>query len=428
MRQSLIGLAHLNHNDERVRRWTLNTFARIGNDENCIAAVRHILGRTPSNETQTIAAGVAAIHRVARNPNDILSPLGIDPQLQVLAALQHVLPAKLDWSSLPLKVDSASPDYLRLALLVIGLERSPQHLLDPNYDDATMVKVLGRHDDNMVSQYSVWAITESQRLGISDLGIELRDVESQPANVRGWIYQLVAMHPEAAEENWEYLIAGSKDKLSEVRGGLILGLKDVYVDGLDSIILPWVAEEEDHETRERLYDHMIRQSGKCPIYAEYVSEIYQTEPEGSPTRQRMEVSASGTSLFGRFRRIAADASGDLFGRETSVTINTFNNSGTINTGALSQGGSASSSEINIDSVRAQLALIEQAIQASALSRLTKEAALAPIAAAKSDPTPEKIKRAVDVVDGLGKVAGAGVSLAPIIMPYLEAITKALGLS
>ena len=73
-------------------------------------------------------------------------------------------------------------------------------------------------------------------------------------------------------------------------------------------------------------------------------------------------------------------------------------------------------------------MIEQAIQASALSRPTKEAVLAPIAAAKSDPTPEKIKRAVDVVDGLGKVAGAGVSLAPIIMPYLEAMTKALGLS
>ena len=299
-----------------------------------------------------------------------------------------------------------------------------------------MVKVLGGHDDAMVLQYSVWAITENKRLGIADLGIELRDIENQPANVRGWIYQLVAIHEEAAEENWEYLIAGSRDKLAEVRGGLILGLKEVYVDGLDSIILPWVAEEDDHETRERLYDHMIRQSSKCPSYAEYVSEIYQTEPEGSPTRQRMEVSASGTSLFGRFRSIAAGASGDLFSRETSVTINTFNNNGTMNTGALSQGGSANSGDVKlhhinlqaIELVRAQLGLIEQAIQTSAFDRPTKEAALAPIAAAKSDLTPEKIKRAVDVVDSLGKVAGAGVSLAPVIMPYLGAITKALGLS
>jgi hypothetical protein len=438
MRQSLIGLAHMNFNDEKVRRWTLNTFARIGNDDNCVEAVQHVMARTPSDEIQTIAAGVAAIHKVSATPYDIIRPLGIDPQLQALAALQHIAPGSLDLSVLPLRVERASPDLLRLALLVIGLGKSPQNLLDPNYSDAAMVKVLGSHDDAMVLQYSVWAITENKRLGLSDLGIDLRDIEGQPANVRSWIYQLIGMHPEAAGANWGYIIGGSRDKAAEARGGLIHGLRDFYADGLDEVIFSWVAEEQDREVRERLYDHMIRQSAKCPSYADYVVEIYEAEPDRSPMRERMEVSASGTSLFGRFRRIAAAGSGDLFKVEIDMsTSNTFNNNGNLTAGALSVGGKATNKgDVNvqhynpqiIETVKAQLTLIEDAIKRSALDQPAKDAALGQIAAAKAEPTPGKIRQAVDFVDGLGKVAGAGIALAPIVMPYIGAITSVLSQS
>ena len=435
---TLIGLAFMSINDERVRRWILNTFARIGTEEECIQPIQHLLRSMPPEETQTAAAGVAAVCKLVRrgDAGKILRPFGIPPQLQVLAALQHVVPAKLDLASLPLNVETASADYLRLALLVIGLGKSPVNMLNPHHVDATMVKLLGGHPDPMVSQYSVWAITENPNLGLADLGIDLRDVDDQPENVRAWIYQLIGMNLDTVRANFDHIVAGSTDGSAEARSGLILGLRDVYVDGLDEVVLSWVTEECDREVLDRIYEHMIRQSARCPSYVEYVVEIYKAEPSGSAIRRRMEANASGTSLFARFRQIAYNGSGDLFPQVTSVTNYSFVNNGTMNTGALSQAGAAineGSANLQhydpqqISILKTQLGFAEEVIEGSSLSKSDRYSALGAIEAAKNDPTPGKVKKAVDALDSMGKIVGAGVALAPVLAPIMGAISSALGL-
>ena len=436
---SLIGLAFMSIDDEKVRRWTLNTFARIGNEDECVDPIQHVLSRMPPGETQTAAAGVAAVHKLMRksDPGKILAPFDIPPQLQALAALQHVAPDKLNLSALPLNVDTASPDYLRLALLVIGLGKSPVNMLNPRYADAVMVKVLGKHPDPIVSQYSIWAITENPNLGLADLGIDLQDIEGRPDNVRAWVYQLIAMDPNLAEQKFDHLVLGSSDRSAEARSGLIFGLRDVYIDGLDGLILNWLPDERDPEVLDRLYEHMVRQSGKCSSYAEYVVEIYEAEPPDSALRKRLEANAFGTPLFARFRHIAYSGSADLFNQmAVSVTNNSFVNNGTMNTGALSQTGSATNeggvnvqhyNPQQIGNLKTQLGLAEEAIKGSSLGKPDRDAALGTIEAARKDPTPGNVQKAVDALDNVGKIAGAGVTLAPVLAPIMGAISSALGL-
>ena len=119
--------------------------------------------------------------------------------------LQHVEAGDLDLRSLPINVEQASPDLLRLALVLVGLDRAPENLLNPRHDNAQMVKALGGHEDDVVVQYTVWAITENTHLGVADLGIDIKDIENQPPNVRGWIFQLLGMTRHEAERHVEFL-------------------------------------------------------------------------------------------------------------------------------------------------------------------------------------------------------------------------------
>ncbi|HVX76509.1 MAG TPA: hypothetical protein VHB49_10295 [Bradyrhizobium sp.] len=207
--QTIVGILHTPQaQDEKVRRWALNAIARIGRARTCLEAVINIL--TKFDDPQTIASGVAAVYSISANPTASLGVLkGFDPKTMLLGALQHVPHDQLDLSHLPIKVDTAELDHLKLALVVVGLDRAPAHLFDPRYENAAIVKVLGSHDDDVVSQYTVWAITENGHLSIRDLGIPLKDIEQQPANVRGWMFQLVGMSADDAQKNWD-LVAGRR--------------------------------------------------------------------------------------------------------------------------------------------------------------------------------------------------------------------------
>src|SRR5258708_5554203 len=212
--QSIVGLLSTQTKDEKVRRWALNALARLGREETAMEAVMRTL-KQYSEEPQTSAAAIAAIYRMSRKASDILRKLSFDEQMMTLAALQHVDANKLDLSALPLNVETASPDLLRLALVVVGLDRAPFNMLHPRYENAQLVKALGGHDDKIVSQYSVWAITENRSLGLGDLGIDIRNIEQQPPNVRAWMFRLIAMTAEDAERNFEYIELGMRDPVAE---------------------------------------------------------------------------------------------------------------------------------------------------------------------------------------------------------------------
>lgn len=293
---AVTGTAFRHTIDEKVRRWVLNTLARIGNAGTCIPAVQHLIKNHP-DEPQTVAAGIAAVYKlcVRSDPSEALSGINFDPQMRTLAALQHVPANKLDLKDLPLDVDRATPDLLKLALIVVGLDRSPENLLNPRHSDAEMVKALGTHHDPVVSQYCVWAVTENDKLRLAHLGIDLKDIENQPDNVRSWLFRLLAIEATAAEPHWEYINLGMGDPSVEARKGLAVGLRNTFVDVFEPLVMEWVTSEQDPEVRHHIMDHIVRQAQHSSRYHGYAVEIYDAEPADSLLRRSMEASAVQTS-------------------------------------------------------------------------------------------------------------------------------------
>lgn len=366
------------------------------------------------NEPQTSAAAIAAVFKMSPKARALLKKLSFNEQMLTLAALQHVDVERLDLTSLPINVETASPELLKLALVVVGLDRAPANMMHPRFKNSEIVKVLGGHHDNVVAQYTVWAITENPSLSLRDIGIDIRLVEDQPLNVRAWIYRLIAMMPEDAERNFEYVELGSRDSSPEARAGLAGGLKKTYFDGIESLILDWFLKEGDSETSQCLLDHMIIHADECPNYKTMVLEIYEREPPSSNLRRRMEAMAAGTSLYSEFKRTDTQ---DLFGGST-VTNNTFNISGGIQGGAVSVGGDATNSGQTLNQysadtltkIHTQLSRLEREVHESNLEDQIKGPILDQLKLAKESPTPGALSKLVSTIRHGGELVLAGTTI------------------
>lgn len=412
--QTIIGLLYTQANDEKVRRWALNALARIGREPQCMDAIVHTF-QSYEHEPQTSASAIAAIFRMSRKATTILKRLNFDEQMKTLAALQHVDANKLDLTSLPIEVETASPDLLKLSLVLVGLDRAPLNLLHPRFHNQELVRALGGHHDNVVSQYTVWAITENPALGLRDLGIDIRLVEDQPSNVRSWIFRLIAMNAEDAERNFEYIELGSRDPAEDARSGLALGLKRTYFDGLELLVIDWFLSEPNAEIRQHLLDHMITQAAECASYETMILDVYEKEPDQSPLRRRMEATAAGTSLYSRLKR--AQFSEDLFGGGRTVN-NTYNISGGVQGGAVSFGGNASNSGDTtntyspdiIESIQAELVRLEREVHGASIDATIKEQLLNDVSAAKAEPTPTLLGNVVQRIRHTGELVLAGTAI------------------
>ena len=434
--QSIVGILYTSQ-DEKVRRWALNALARFGRPAISLAPVLGVL-KDFNDEPQTAAAAIAAIYRMQPNgATKIISDLGMfDPQVRVLAAMQHVDAAKLDQRGLPINIEIAPPDVLKLGLIVVGLDRAPANLFHPRHSNGEIVRVLGSHHDCVISQYTVWAIAENDNLGLSDLGIPISSIETQPANVRAWIYQLIAMSPATAEANWEYIELGAGDPETEARLGLAAGLRETYYDGIEALILDWFSGETDQELARALLDHMIRQSSKCPSYEDAAIQSYEKEGPGSAARKRMEAYAAGLPLYARFQRISYDGSNDLF---RSMTIMNTTINGGIQAGAVSVNGDATNMGTTnvhyqpqiIEAIQTELTKAIREIHTSTADPDLKEQALEHVRAAQADPTPDKLTKAIGFLGKIGavtaKVAGVETSITTL-GTLAESIAKLVGFS
>jgi hypothetical protein len=383
----------------------LNALAQFGRRDISLNAVLDLL-KNLNDEPQTAAAAIAAIYRMQPNETQIISSFGMfDPQVRVLAALQHIDAAKLDQSGLPINIEIATPDVLKLGLIVVGLDRAPANLFHPRHSNPEIVKVLGSHHDSVVSQYTVWAIAENDRLGLSDLGIPIASIETRPPNVRSWMFQLIAMSPATAKANREYIQLGAGDPHPEARLGLAVGLRETFYDGIEPLILDWFYSEADQEVAQSLLDHFIRQSQKCQNYEETAIEFYERAGVGSVARQRMEAYAAGTPLYGRLQQISHDGSNDLF--RSKIIMNTTINGG-IQAGAVSLAGNATNMGTTnvhyqpqtVKAIQMELTKAIHEINTSTADPDLKEQALEHVKAAQADPTPDKLTKAIRF---LGKV-------------------------
>jgi hypothetical protein len=422
---TIVGLLYTKRFDEKVRRWSLNALAQLGRRSTCETVVVQTL-KDFLHEPQTTAAAIAAIHKIAPNPARLLRGISYDRQMATLAALQHASPSSLDLSSLPLNVDAANSDQLKLGLIVVGLNRSPVNLFNPNYNNAQMVKVLGSHHDNIVCQYTVWAIVENKTLGIGDLGIDLKNVEGQPPNVRSWLYQLIGKSGDY-KIIFDYFDAATSDASEEARAGLAAGLEHVFFDGIEAPVLEWFTSDDAPGVQSLLLTHITKHSERSPSYQAMSLEMYEREPNGSVLREKMKVDAAGTGLYTKFRKLDFDAQADLFGSPQVTNNVTFN--GPVQAGAVAVGGSATNSggnhyqQAQIELLRQHLSQIEREIHQLAGPEELKQECLKQVAEAKSNPSPSTISTVIGVAEKIGKVAGAGSAL----LTLGTALAKAAGI-
>jgi hypothetical protein len=296
-------------------------------------------------------------------------------------------------------------------------------MLNPRHDNAEMVKALGSHHDPIVSQYSVWAITENRNLSIEHLGLDLRDVESRPDNVKAWIFQLIAMSAKSLEDCREYLSLAISDTSPEVRSGLAVGLRDNYFSGLETLILDWLVNDNDQQVREYITDHIVRMSVYCPAYQQMATELYRDARNGLQTRQRMEANAIDRPVYQAFKKISLNDNGDLF--EGNMVMNQTINVGNVQGAAVSIGGDsvnhgAVSNQLDartVEKITAELSQAEVELQKLKGKVPETEAAIVAVAEAKAEPSKRKLGNALDMIgkveQGATKLQGTGTAIASI---------------
>ncbi len=398
-RQILNGLLY--SPDASVRRWTLNAIALIGNRADNLQAVLDAIDRDRGNE-DILGAGIAALVALTQ-PDDLVRLLGgIGVPLEgpaLLAAAQQTDAYTAELAAKRIKVDSASDAELRLAVVLIGLNKAPEHLFDLSYKNRAVIGSINRHHDPSVAQYSVWAICENACFGLAELGVPIADIESLPDNVRGYVLRLITADAETAEKHREYLVLGSEDPSEKARIGLAAGLQPIYFDGLEETTVDWLVDESSQGVRDHLLDHMAAHAERCPAYREAVVTTYTLAGIGSLVRYRLEAAAAKTPLYGELRRIAIDGeTGSLFGKEERLGSK-FEFNAPVTIGAITGDGAKIENAIGAVQNNAQGAQEALALLAGVLSKsITTGAELDSgkdlVAAAEKEPSKITLEKVV----------------------------------
>lgn len=407
LENSVVGLVCSSPN-EKVRRWALNALALIGTPDTSLHAVHYALEKY-KDEPQTIAAAIAALFKLEQDAyNVLLKKDRFSHDIIILSALQNADPKNLNLDNTRINIENSTADILKLALITVGLDCAPEYIFHPRYTNAQIVNILGTHDDKIVSQYSVWAITENPNLGITDLGISVDEIDGQPENVRGWVYELHAMETGACPKRHELVVRGSKDVSEVARVGLARGLRNTFYDKLDGTVLDWHLAEGAEEVRAFTMDHMVRQETKSGKYEQFVREAFLSEDGPSGLRQRMKAMAAGTPLFAEFRRLELkESQGSLLdltdtqpsahytGHQTTINIDIKANNIVIGDQANFSRNVLSAENVNFANTILNEAA--QYLDTSHVPADLKREALEAIAGAKSEPTKGRIKHVIDLM-------------------------------
>ncbi len=212
LRVHLMGLLH--HQAPKVKRWALNALALAGTSEN-VSAITEAIQRN-RNDPDILGAGVSALCALLPVEEARKELERADLPLSgaiLMAAVQHSAHFQSELRVARVKIDYADPPELRLAGVLVGLDKAPEHLFSLTIPNRDIIGELNSHPDFIVAQYSIWATYENSSLSIKNLRLPLHDVELKPPNVRKYVYQLVAKDTRTAQDNFEFLVLGSEDDL-----------------------------------------------------------------------------------------------------------------------------------------------------------------------------------------------------------------------
>ncbi len=417
---AILGVLSSASSDEKVRRWGVAALAHVGRRDVSQKAVIQILSGFPE-EPQVLAAAIATLFKFdSGHAQSLVTGLNIlSPEMIALSALQTTNETEIELSGVRIDIEKSDAFLLKQSLLLVGLNRAPDHIFDPKHSNGEVVKILGKHDDPLVAQYSVWAVAENQHLGVKNIGMKVSQVDELPPNVRTYVYRLYAEDEEVSSCRHDIICQGSKDRDDDARLGLSIGLRDSYYDGLEEVTLDWFHDEENEEVQAHILDHLISQSGRLDSYKNVAVEQYRYSANDLNKRARMSASAANTELFAEFRRISIEEEAGLFGMSKgnqNVTNNNFTNNGTI-LGALSQSGEAVNegsiqavlTQHQISGARDVLVEIDKQVETLPLSENLKQEIKNSISAANTATNKSTLGKVVQVLEstknGLSAVAG-----------------------
>ena len=422
----IVGRLNTKMNETRSRRWCLNALALIGTPDSSRSSILNIIEKF-QNDPDTIFSAITAYFRVESNAYTEITNKNItSDETIILAAINGGFINRVDHSATRINVENSSPPILRGALLAIGLDRAPNNIFHPRFDNSELVAKLCKHDDIMVSQYAVWAITENSSLGRKNLPLNTKDMQSLPGNVRGWIYRLFANDENYDTHRHDVIVEGSQDEFEEARRNLALGLRNNFYDGLEEVTCDWYFEEASENVRNLICEHMVTNSERCEAYRNIVLEVFEESGANSPFRKRMLALSSGSSLFAELRRIEIRGEGDLFSAPPNyerphIVTNKNYNIGNVNSGAFSLEGDASnqgnvnnqSTSINIDAIASDLRSLALDLQNKASGDKEVIEASKAMKAAAENPTPSNISIAKEylqkLTDGMGRLLTLGIN-------------------
>ncbi|MGH0328227.1 CHAT domain-containing protein [Sinorhizobium meliloti] len=306
----------LSDGDRKVVRWCLNALARLGTRQGCSRYVAAAM-KQYEEEPEIVAAAVAALSHMYHGNLEAVPELAVlDPSIRILAAMQTTDVHKLDLSRLTIDIDKADKEVLKLALLVVGLNKDIQNLLHPRHSNGAIVRQLGQHDDPIVRQYSVWSVMENRRLTLADLGIPFDTIRYQPANVQAKLLQLAAERENDSKARHQIIHEGTFNDFPEARLGLAKGLVHSYYEGLEDLTIRWYDVEENPDVLALVAEHFARFSDECGPYFEKALEIIEADPK---LTERILLGAEGKELYGKIKGLdRTNGMGDLFGTPSDL--------------------------------------------------------------------------------------------------------------
>lgn len=308
------GYLAVNARDRKVVRWALNSIARLGTQQGAANSVKAALSRHVE-DPEIVGAAIAALAALYRGAvPELPSNAPVPPEMRVLAAMQTVTAAQLSKVQLQINIEHADAELLKLALIVIGLNRDIQHLLHPRFENGDLVRVLGQHDDPVVRQYSVWAVTENAALDLNHLGISFDRTEAESENVQAKLLELGASSIVDLTERQDLILAGSSYPSVLAREGLAKGLLRNYYNGLEGVTLDWARTEAEMRVRVLLAEHFGRFADRLPSYEDMATDL---AAEGGDLRRHVLRGADGKPLQRKLKQ-EEPALADLFGNEPAI--------------------------------------------------------------------------------------------------------------
>lgn len=429
---AIIGALSSGRSDEKVRRWSLSALSHFGTERACWSAVENVIRGFP-DEPQVISAGIAALYKMNRSraASFLISVDSVSSELLTLSAHQSLGPSDSELPALTLDVAKSDPTSLKLGLVLVGLEKSPEFLFDKKHSNKVMVKELGGHHDPLISQYSVWAVAENKFMSVADLGIDLYDIGSRPENVRHYVYRLFAAENTYSRETFGIVEEGSVDESDEARLGAAMGLRDTYYEGIQDLTIDWLFREENDEVRSYVVDHMVRHAAKQPLYDRYARELFASSGSDGAMRERMIASAAGAPIGREFRRILHQEDEGLFGKKETVNMTTNNHIGAVNmhgTSSISGDAINNGQQLNVTTHNVNNQIIEKLIEAKSqiglldLDANLKKEALDAVTEAEKEPTPTKVQAAIGAIRKVAAVIGEVTTFGAGLMTIAQGIS------